>query len=129
MNFIEAIDEIETQRFSIALDVVSGLTQLINALERTPEYLVIKNTFENTFDVNLPLREAYLRVSILDIASREIDIQYGNPWDIALLTLVHCYNKFIGIDCEALCGCSIMKEVKNTFYLRRYIKEVVFYAP
>ncbi len=74
----QSFEKLESDRFSATLNVVSGLNQFVRALSSSGEVQGLLASVRSGDDLRA-IAERFNQV-----ASRETDPEYENPWDVAL---------------------------------------------
>jgi hypothetical protein len=74
----QLFEKLESDRFSAAMNVVSGLRQFVRAVSSAPEVRELLACMRSNADL-VAVAERFNQV-----IEREIDPSYENPWDVAM---------------------------------------------
>ena len=74
----QLFEKLENDRFSATINVVSGLNQFVRALSSSDEFQELLTIARSDADRSL------LADRFNQVAARETDPDYENPWDVAL---------------------------------------------
>jgi hypothetical protein len=74
----QLFEKLESDRFSATINVVSGLNQFVRALSSSDEFQALLTIARSGADRSL------LADRFNQLAARETDPEYENPWDVAL---------------------------------------------
>jgi hypothetical protein len=83
----QLFDQIESERFSATLNVVSGLKQFVRGLSSAVEIQELLASARSDMD------HGVVAGRFDQVATRETDLSYENPWDVALAAYLHVLNQ------------------------------------
>jgi hypothetical protein len=83
----QLFEKLESDRFSATLNVVSGLKQFVRALSSAVEVQELLASVRSGMDPGVVAER------LDQVASRETDPAYENPWDVALAAYLHVLNQ------------------------------------
>ena len=93
----QLFDQIEGERFSATLNVVSGLKQFVRGLSSAVEVQELLASVRSGTDPGIVAGQ------FDQVAARETDPAHENPWDVALAAYLHVLNQ-VDANRAAICA-------------------------
>jgi len=117
----ELFEAIEGHRFSAVVNVASDLSHFLQAIASTPEFRKLLAS------LSAPDARAGVLERLLQVAAREIDPAYENPWDAALTA--YLYLIWRTDKRQALIAANRVLSCANCWWSQKLAQELVASAP
>lgn len=117
----QLFEAIESHRFSAVVNVASDFNHFLQALASTPEF---RNLLVSP---SAPDARARVLERLLEVAAREIDPAYENPWDAALAA--YLYRIWRTDKSQALIAANRVLSCANCWWSQKLAQELVASAP